>query len=397
MIQSLKRYTRLFLITFLFRKERLILWNHFFSYFISRSFTRSSFTEFEKKKALDMALGWLLNSQNNSADGGMGTLYIVDGWTSSYPETSGYIIPTLHQYAFNYPERKTEIEMAIVRCADWLLEIQKPSGGWQSHYIDHNRPEVVFNTGQILRGLIVTYKITGDDKYLQSLVRACDWLAGLQEENGSWIKMASMGVARVYDSYVVHPMLLVFEITKNEKYKLAAIKNLNWILEQQHANGWFSNADNTQKYNDRPILHTIAYTIDGLLHSGMILNDQKYISAAKIAADKLLDIFNAQGYFNGRLDQFWVGTEYTICTGCAQMSIIWSDLFELTGDNKYKEGASKLNNQLVYIQQSCLTIQGRGNGAIPGSFPIWGKYEPFGFPNWATKYFADALMNELKD
>jgi hypothetical protein len=33
-------------------------------------------------------------------------------------------------------------------------------------------------------------------------------------------------------------------------------------------------------------------------------------------------------------------------------------------------------------------------GAIPGSFPIWGRYEPFAFPNWATKFFCDALMIE---
>jgi hypothetical protein len=98
----------------------------------------------------------------------------------------------------------------------------------------------------------------------------------------------------------------------------------------------------------------------------------------------------------GRFDFQWMGSEYMICTGAAQISIIWSMLWELTHDTKYLDAMEQVNNQLVYIQQSCLTIQGTGNGAIPGSYPIWGKYEPFGFPNWATKYFADALMAELK-
>jgi hypothetical protein len=32
------------------------------------------------------------------------------------------------------------------------------------------------------------------------------------------------------------------------------------------------------------------------------------------------------------------------------------------------------------------------NGAIPGSFPLFGGYMRAGHPNWATKYFIDALL-----
>jgi hypothetical protein len=32
------------------------------------------------------------------------------------------------------------------------------------------------------------------------------------------------------------------------------------------------------------------------------------------------------------------------------------------------------------------------NGALAGSFPIFGAYMPAGYPNWATKYFLDALL-----
>ena len=31
-------------------------------------------------------------------------------------------------------------------------------------------------------------------------------------------------------------------------------------------------------------------------------------------------------------------------------------------------------------------------GAIAGSYPIWGRYAPLTFPNWATKFFIDALI-----
>jgi len=31
-------------------------------------------------------------------------------------------------------------------------------------------------------------------------------------------------------------------------------------------------------------------------------------------------------------------------------------------------------------------------GAIAGSYPILGNYMTGGYPNWATKYFIDALL-----
>ncbi len=394
MINSLKRYFRFFFITIISKKEKTILFNHFVNYYITKQFLKKSFSSSEKKQSLDLNINWLLRAKTHSNDDGMGTYYITDGWTSPYPETTGYIIPTLSKYAYYYPEKKAEINETIISCSDWLVKIQKPSGGWQSGYIHQNREEVVFNTGQVLRGLLVAYEMTKADKYLQSMIKACNWLVDTQEEDGSWIQTAYMKKTRVYDSYVVHPMLMIYEITNDTRYKNAAIKNLDWVLSQQKSNGWFFNTDNTIKHNDRPILHTIAYTIDGLINSGEILNDKKYIDAGKKAADKLLLLFNQNKYLNGRFDENWYSSEYMICTGCAQTSIIWSKLYKLTGDKKYAEAVSKINNQLVYIQHSCMVIKGDGNGALPGSFPIWGKYEPFGFPNWATKYMADALMEE---
>jgi hypothetical protein len=31
-------------------------------------------------------------------------------------------------------------------------------------------------------------------------------------------------------------------------------------------------------------------------------------------------------------------------------------------------------------------------GAIAGSFPHWGAYAPFSYPNWAAKFFIDAML-----
>ena len=72
------------------------------------------------------------------------------------------------------------------RALDWLLTIQKPSGGWQSGYIQENKAEIVFNTAQVVRGMIKGYHYFEDLKYLKAAVAACRWLCDIQNENGTY-------------------------------------------------------------------------------------------------------------------------------------------------------------------------------------------------------------------
>lgn len=391
MIASLKRYTRFFLVTFFARKERKHLVRDFADWFFRKRFLTASYTPEEKEKALADAIDWLCRAQDRMQDKGFGTYFITEGWSTSYPETSGYIIPSLLTY-----KTDAALRQRCIDAGEWLMQIQKPSGGWQSLYMANNRPEVVFNTGQVLRGLVALYELTGDRRYLDSCIRACDWLCAIQEEDGSWMKHAFMNKKRVYDSYVDHPLLQVWKHTGKDQYKQAALKNLYWIIEKkQHESGWFEDCDNTIKHNDRPILHTLSYTIDGLIQSGLLLDDQQLIAAGEKAALQLLEIFQRNGWLHGRWDRHWQGSEYMICTGCAQISIVWLTLYRITGKEIYREAASAINNQLVFIQQRSEKNDADGKGALPGSFPLWGKYEPFAYPNWATKYLADALMMEL--
>jgi len=188
---------------------------------------------------------------------------------------------------------------------------------------------------------------------------------------------------------------MIYNITGKEIYKKKAIKNLDWIVEKKQLNnGWFEDCDNTIKRNDKPILHTISYTIDGLLECGILLNDKKLIDAATKSADSLFGIFNKSKYLNGRYNENWMGTEYIIPTGCAQIAIVWMKLYKLTSNIQYLNAALKMNDILIFIQNRNIKENPDTIGSLPGSYPVWGKYEPFCFPNWATKYFVDSLLLE---
>ena len=341
-------------------------------------------------EALSAIADHFCRAQDHGGDDGLGSYHLIHGWGASYPETTGYIIPTLIGMA-HHLEMPELIDRAI-RAGDWLLSIQRADGGWQGGRVNENRPSIVFNTAQVIRGMIALHASTADRKYLDPAMRAADWIVSVQEANGAWQQHNFLQQARVYDTYVSAPLLHLHRVTGKDAYRSAALKNLEHVLTEQQPNGFFRNADNTIRHNDRPITHTIAYTLDGLLGSYTFTQDQRYLAAVRKAADRLLEIFMRNGALHGRYDQDWNGSEHEITTGNAQLAIVWSRLKKITGDERYAEAAQKMVSRTIAIQRTSENGPIGGRGAITGSFPLWGRYEKFAYPNWAQKYFADAIL-----
>lgn len=344
----------------------------------------------DRTAALRLAVQWLFRAQDRPGDGGFASYHLRTGWSTSYPETSGYIIPSLLVVADHlaWPEAR---ERAL-RAAEWLLCIELPDGGWQGGRIGEDRPFVVFNTAQVIRGLLATYHLTQDQRHLDACVRAGDRILVSQSRDGAWRNNNHLTAARVYDSYVSAPLLALHRATGDDRYQRAAMLNLEWVLAQQWANGWFNNCDNTRKHNDRPITHTIGYTIDGLIECSAHVRHDVLIGRAARAADALLERFLADGWLHGRYEERWNGSEHLITTGCAQLAITWGWLHRILGEERYQQGMDRMLDLLIAIQQRGLAGPADTHGALPGSYPIWGRYEKFAFPNWGVKFFVDALL-----
>src|SRR5262249_3862021 len=110
------------------------------------------------ERAVNEAVAWLGRAQDRSRtrDGGVARHYsLVDGWGSSYPETTGYIVPTLLNVArILGGDAGEDARERARRMLDWLVSIQLPEGGFQGGMIDQTPVvPVTFNTGQILLGL----------------------------------------------------------------------------------------------------------------------------------------------------------------------------------------------------------------------------------------------------
>jgi hypothetical protein len=346
-------------------------------------------TKFHLKKGID----WLVHAQQITKDGGVSSCYsLLFGWRPSYPETSGYIIHTLSDY---FHISKNPFYLKIIKeIADWEYSIQLANGGFQGSIISKKiSPPIIFNTGQVILGLTKAYLELNNQRYLTSAIKAGEFLVKNQELDGNWIKYCFNNIPHTYNVRTAWSLLELFKITEEKRYKEAAIKNLNWASQQINKNHWFIN--NSFKTNKQPLLHTISYAIRGFLEAGMILSNDSYKNFALKTSLRLMEYYENNGTLPATFDSNWQSKDFYVClTGIAQLSVIWLKIYQIYKDKRFLNNALNLNKYLKSIQVIDNNFKNI-DGAIKGSDPIWGRYNFFGFPNWATKFFCDALILEL--
>ncbi len=338
------------------------------------------------------AVRWLCKAQDMTGDGGVSAHFSLrHGWLPSYPETTGYIIPTMFDYYQCCGER--DFYLRAIKMADFILSIQNHDGSIYGGEVGFSRGKTVFDTGQILFGLTRAFRETGDERYRAAAMKAGEWLISVQEDDGAWRQYEYGGMAHVYNTRVAWGLLQLHDITGDGRYLRSARQNIDWALSKQAANYWFS--ENAFTPFDSPFTHTIAYALEGILESGVYLGEDAYIKATLDSAQTLLRCLASGDFFKGTYDSQWNSrAHYSCLTGNAQISIIFLRCYQLTQMAGYRDAAKRLNEFLKKKQW----VDGNKNiyGAIAGSCPIHGEYMPFSFPNWAAKFFIDAILLEGK-
>ena len=123
-----------------------------------------------------------------------------------------------------------------------------------------------------------------------------------------------------------------------------------------------------------------------------MLDDARLLQAAERAADALLATVRADGWMPGRYRSDWSpAVRWSCLTGQAQMANNWMRLAVITGDPKWLEPVPAVLRFLKRTQNRHSREPGV-RGGIKGSWPVGGDYGAYEVLNWATKFFADALM-----
>ena len=281
-----------------------------------------------------------------------------------YPEVSGYYIPTLLQWG----ERERAVAYAKYLCC-----IQKEDGAW---YDSKDEIPYIFDTGQILKGLVSIYPMMPEVK--ENIIKGCDWIITNMTPEGRLLAPGKDTFPKDEDFYseLIHlyclsPIKKAGELFVRPDY----IEDVDKILS-------YYKGEKMEKIMNFSLLsHFYAYVMEALFDLGEI-------DLCRQAMMNLEKYRNKQNIIPGLNDVPW-----TCSTGLFQLAIVWYKLNDLDRGNSLFYYALSLQNK---------TGGWYGSYQAPGLLARFyrGRKKPYYFPkaeiSWAVKYFLDALALKEK-
>lgn len=334
---------------------------------------------------------WILRSERPG--GGSSAFYSpLMGWARPYPETTGYLIPTL--LALRARGGEAELEALALRCGSWLKSIRNRHGSWNAglHPPLLRRRASVFNTGQVLKGLVALWRWTGEEEWLECARQGAEWTLSGLVSGGLWRGRDYRG--RGTPSYYTEVLSTLIDVAQqygDEAGVGLAREGLDRITSRIRENGAVEGWGFGRR--EKAFTHTIAYTISGIQESARLLGDPSLQEVVSPTIRRLLHESEVTGgRLPGAFDLEWRGDHGFIClTGNAQVALIFLREAARTGDRRLSDAATDLM-EVARSTQSLDSLRPGVRGGIPGSLPLTGPYMRFRYPNWAAKFFADALL-----
>lgn len=306
---------------------------------------------FDNISVYKKAIGWI---KNNSVDGQ--AIICNTGKRKGYPEVTGYYIPTLIRWGYR------DIATGY---ADWLISIQKPDGSW---YDTDNVSPYIFDTAQILKGLIAIREIYNDKNKIDSaIVMGADWILSCMTEEGRLITpdMTCWGddsstCSELIHMYCLSPIADAGRIFNRTDYTDKAKQ----ILE------YYKNNYYDRIMNFSLLSHFYAYVMEALIDMGES-------DMAREAMDRIAKIQKKTGAVPAYNNVDWVCS-----TGLFQFALVWFRLGDMEHGLKAFNYACRLQNASggwfgSYLSEDNCDEQ---NDYFPGEEI-----------SWANKYFLDAL------
>lgn len=378
---------------------------------ISRSFPprRASAIDPNRRHAVDeahephlqSAIDWLTRAQDVNRTGGVARAYSrvhnryfrLRGWEPDYPETTGYIIPTLLAAAGRFG--REDLTARALLAATWECSIQLPNGAVQGGVIGEPVSPSAFNTGQVILGWLAAYQQSRDCQYADSARAASLFLMDTLDTDGIWRRAHSRFAVPGDALYNARTAWAVAEAGRRLEMPTAteaAARALHAVSRRQHASGWLPDCCLTDP--DQPLLHTLAYAVRGLIEGGRVLEDWRLVAGGAQAAAAIADQVRGDGWLSGRYTSGWRAAAPWAClTGQAQMVSCWIRLYDITGESQWLEPVAPVLRYLKATQDRFASDPGIAGG-IAGSDPIDGPYGTHEMLSWATKFFIDALLRD---
>jgi hypothetical protein len=345
---------------------------------------------------IEATLQWIFKAQTTTGTGGVSDGYHIalKRWGPPYAETTGYLIPTLYKALEHAAPMQVQVPIrnSIQRMSQWLISEQLESGAFPSG-TSEARPRVpsVFNTGQILQGF--EYLIRNGIPVQSAAARAAEWMISQQEESGAWSKGVSPLVEKGPHAYYIRAAWALGSYglrVKNSAAQEAAFKNATYLMSQIESDGWFPSMGFF--CNDAPLLHTIAYTLEGLLELSIVFDRPEWRRAVQSAAAKIQSVQKPSGSLPGKLKPGYTpAVSWTTSTGNAQMAVIWYRLFQSDSNPLWLTAANRAVAFNCRLQEMQSKDDNR-RGGICGCYPYGAGYAKYWHTNWTAKFHLDSLL-----
>jgi len=343
-----------------------------------------------------------------------------NGWQRAYPETTGYILSTLSAlYRSDICNDKSHLKTLIQSQSDWLQEIQS-TVGWipegkapQRHY----RPSV-FNTSQVVIGWCKLSPPAQDENLRFSIRRAVQWLWECRDSDGAWRKHVWKGNEHYAPAYFTRTLWavalsipLLSDHHLRNRIQSALPKSVDFYAQYVLPNGMYRNMG--FRPGEMAFTHTLAYVLRGWVELAALGWAPQALDWVARSLDVLWKDYQNKGQLAGRYDERGRGDYSFRCiVGELQLAVVAYRMAEIARAQKLAEigrtwfehtvkslhhkgflhgrrehlSAMKWHNTIIPARK---VIRLRG---VPGSLPLWGKYQPLRYPNWAVKFFIDACM-----
>ena len=345
----------------------------------------------EVEVSIAKAKEWLMNSGIQNTDskllevkGGFNLWYDInnENYFYTYSEITGYAITNL--LFLREKENKNLYLLRAILAAEWILDkASHKSGGVKTRYFfdkqnaqkDYDFSSGVihaFDNGIVLNGLIDLYNATEETRYLKTGKIIGDLLIEvMQKEDGglhasyshqeesfknSDEKWSSQSGS--FHGKVIMGLLKLYDVTKEEKYKNAAIKLSNYSLKFQEADGRFV----TYKKEGDTHLHPHCYSAEGLVFAGLYLKSTTYLQSAAKAVTWALDHqMENNGIPSMYVNNKSIAVERSdVLAQTLRLGIIMRSLNLI--DKSYEEKLHKLAQRLVAFQSK--SDDARENGGF---------------------------------
>ncbi|MBT8191529.1 MAG: hypothetical protein KJO29_13950, partial [Bacteroidia bacterium] len=259
--------------------------------------------------ALQSNLDWIIKSfeiNNNLGSSAYRTSWGT--WAKPYPETTGYLIPSLLKASVF--DHKGILKNLCLKQLEYFRDLQNTDGSFASSASE--RKPNVFDSAQILQGLMALYSIDGKAETRNMAEKCFHWLSSEIGADGSF---SNYNLSDAYNPlYYTRISWILMKADKslgmeyNEKTSLLFEKQLeNWDADF---------IDKTAFYpGSTAFSHTVIYALRGLYECAIILNHKEALQKFKTSLHELLNIVVQSNGLPGQFYNSKYSSAYTCSTG----------------------------------------------------------------------------------